>query len=321
LEKVRDDIRRELARAKVHDLLEHLRQQLQEYHGDLAIYESQGAEDNAKPPVRPDFKKLAKETGLEARDSGGLVDAFEARLFDIGSSLIEGRTEFVNVVYQKLPEFLPRMSMDLSGNQYLFWTTKETAEKVPEWTDKGVRQKVLAAWKLEQARSIAQKEAERLARIARQSKQPLEKVFAKKPQVQVYRSDPFTWLTEGAIPGSMSNAQPEISQIRATGGAAGIEEAVETPGNGFMQAVFHRDRGELGVAMNQPETMVYVFRITETTPARWDAFVSEGSDSYSLFRVSSLDRERIGRAWFKSIEEAAGMKWEREPVEATRGDE
>ncbi len=321
LEKVRDEIRRQLARDKVHDRLEDLRQQFQAYHGDLAIYESQGAEENAKPPVRPDFKKLAKETGLEARDSGGLLDVFEAKALDIGNSYVEGRSEFVSVVYQKLPEFLPRISSDLAGNQYLFWKTKETAEEVPEWTDKGVREKVLAAWKLEQARSIAEKEAERLARIARQSKQPLEKVFARKPQVHVYRSDPFTWLTEGAIPGSMSYAQPEISQIRAAGGAAGVEQAVETPGNGFMQAVFHRDRGDVGVARNQPETMVYVFRVTEMTPASWDAFVSEGADSYSLFRVSSLDRERVGRAWFKSIEETAGLKWEREAVEAPRGEE
>ena len=96
---------------------------------------------------------------------------------------------------------------------------------------------------------------------------------------------------------------------------------METPGNGFMQAVFHRDRGDVGVARNQPETMVYVFRVTEMTPASWDAFVSEGADSYSLFRVSSLDRERVGRAWFKSIEETAGLKWEREAVEAPRGEE
>ncbi len=321
LEKVRDEIRRELARVKVHDLLERLRQQLQEYHGDLAIYESQGAEENAKPPVRPDFKKLAKETGLEARDSGGLLDVFEAKALDIGSSYVEGRTEFVSIIYQKLPEFLPRISSDLAGNQYLFWKTKETAEKVPEWTDKGVRQKVLAAWKLEQARSLARKEAERLASIARRAKQPLEKVFAKRPRAHVYQSDPFTWLTEGAIPGSMSNALPEISQIRAAGAVAGVEKAVQTPGNGFMQAVFHRDRGDVGVAMNQPEMTVYVFRITEMTPASWDTFVSEGSNPYSLFRVAYLDRERVGRAWFKSIEEAAGMKWEREPVEAVRGEE
>jgi hypothetical protein len=320
LEKVHDEIRRDLARAKVRDLLEHLRQQLQEYHGDLAIYESQSTEENAKPPVRPDFKKLAKETGLENHDSGGLLDVFEARALDIGSSYVEGRSEFISVVYQKLPEFLPRTSTDPAGNQYLFWKTKETPEKVPEWS-KDVRAKVLAAWKLEQARGIAQKEAERLAKFAQKSKQPLEKVFVKRPKVHVYPSDPFTWLTEGAIPGSMSNAQPEISPIHVAGAAAGAEEAVQTPGNGFMQAVFHRDRGDVGMAMNQPETTVYVFRITEMTPASWDAFVSEGSNPYSLFRVAYLDRERVLRAWFKSIEDTAGLKWEREPVEAVRGEE
>jgi hypothetical protein len=322
LEKVRDEIRQRLAQGKVHDLLERLRQQFQEYHSDLAIYKSQGTEENAKPPLRPDFKSLAKEYGLEARDSGGLRDAFEARALDIGSSNIEGRSEFVSVVFQKLNEFLPRISTDLAGNQYLFWKTEETAEKVSEWSDKGVREKVLAAWRLEQARSIAEKEAQGLAKTARQSKQPLGKALAKRPGMHIYLSDPFSWLTEGSIPGS--NMLPEISQIRVAGGAAGVEEAVQTPGDGFMQAVFHRNRGDLGVAMNQPETIVYVFRIVEMTPANWDVFVHEGSDPYSLsrvFRVYYLDRERVERAWFKSIEEAAGMKWEREPVEAARGEE
>jgi hypothetical protein len=261
---------------------------------------------------------------LEARDSGGLLDVFQARALDIGGSLVEGRSEFVSVVYQKLPEFLPRISKDADGNEYLFWTTKETPEKVPEWTDKGVRQQVLAVWKLEQARSIAQKEAQRVARIARQSKLPLEKVLAKRPQTRVYQSDPFTWLTEGSIPGAMSNAPPEISPIRVAGAAAGVEEAVQTPGNSFMQAVFHCERGAVGVAMNQPETTVYVFRVTEMAPASWDAFLHEGTDPYSLarlFRVYDLDRERAMRAWFKSIEETAGFKWEREPVEAARGEE
>jgi hypothetical protein len=321
LEKVRDEIHRELAHQKVLELLEHLRQQFQEYHSDLAIYDSQGAEENTKPPVRPSFKELAKKTGMEARDSGGLLNVFQTRELDIGSSLIEGRSEFVNVVYQKLPDFLPKISSDLAMNEYLFWKTKETPEKVPEWTDKGVREQVLAAWKLEQARSIAEKEAERLAKIARQSKQPLEKVLAKRPHVRVYQSDPFTWLTEGAIPGAMSGAQPEISPIRAAGAASGVEDAVQVPGSGFMQAVFHRDRGEVGVAMNQPETTVYVFRVTEMTPASWENFVSEVTESYGLFPVVYRDVERADQAWRKSIEAAAGLKWERPPVEAVRGEE
>ena len=317
LEKVRDEIRRQLAQTKVHDVLEHLRQGLQEYHSDLAIYNSQAAEENAKPPVRPDFKKLAKETGLEAHDSAGLLDVFQTQATEIGGSYIQNRAPFVSVVYQKLPDFLPQISSDVAFNQYLFWKTKETAEKVPEWTDKGVRQQVLAAWKLEQARSVAEKDVQRLARIARQSKQPLEKVLAKRPQVHVHQTDPFTWLTDGSIPGSMSNSPPEISPIHATGG----EDAVQTPGNGFMQAVFHHDRGEVGVAMNQPETTVYVFRVTEMTPASWEAFVSEGANPYGTRRVSDLDKQQVVQAWFKAIQDHAGWKWEREPVEAARGED
>ena len=307
LEKVRDEIRRQLAQTKVHDVLEHLRQGLQEYHSDLAIYNSQASDENAKPPVRPDFKKLAKQTGLEAHDSGGPLDLFQAQATDIGGSYVEGRAPFVSVVYQKLPDFLPRLASDLAGDQYLFWKTKETEEKIPEWTDKGVRQQVLAAWKLEQARSVARKDAERQARIARQSKQPLEKVLAKRPQVHVFQTDPFTWLTEGSIPSSMSNAPPEISPIHATGG----EDAVQMPGNGFMQAVFHHDRGEVGVAMNQPETTVYVFRVTEMSPASWEAFIGEGANPYGLRRVGDLDKQQVVQAWFKSIQDHAGWKWER----------
>ena len=118
---------------------------------------------------------------------------------------------------------------------------------------------------------------------------------------------------------------PEISQIRVAGGTAGIKEAVQTPGDGFMQAVFHRNRGDLGVAMNQPETVVYVFRIVEMAPASWDVFVHEGSDPYSLsrlFRVYYLDRERVGAGLVQV--DRRGCRHEmgaREPVEAARGEE
>jgi hypothetical protein len=73
--------------------------------------------------------------------------------------------------------------------------------------------------------------------------------------------------------------------------------------------------------MNQPETTVYVFRITEMTPASWETFVSEATESYSLYRVVYRELVQANVAWFKSIEAAAGLKWERPPVEAVRGEE
>ena len=145
LEKVRDEIRRRLAQGKVRDLLEQLRQQLQEYHSDLAIYESQGAEDNAKPPVRPNFKRPAKETGLEARDSGSLPGHVRGEGVGYWQFLRERPERARQRRLSEAERIPPRISERTWPATSTCSGRQETAEKVPEWTDKGMREEVLAA--------------------------------------------------------------------------------------------------------------------------------------------------------------------------------
>ena len=70
-----------------------------------------------------------------------------------------------------------------------------------------------------------------------------------------------------------------------------------------MQTVFGLEQGGVGVAMNQPKTMVYVVRVTEFNP---QASVLEGPflrADYSTYRMAGWDdRSQLYRAWLERIE-------------------
>ncbi len=43
----------------------------------------------------------------------------------------------------------------MSVTEYIYWKTDDQPERVPKWTDPGVKEKVLQEWKLIQARKLA----------------------------------------------------------------------------------------------------------------------------------------------------------------------
>ena len=85
---------------------------------------------------------------------------------------------------------------------------------------------------------------------------PLSEVFSEREDLEVMEPPAFTWLTRGFAGSSGGQQQPlSLSTI----------EGVESAGNGFMRDVFKLKAGETGVAVNQPETHVYVVQITSDT--------------------------------------------------------
>jgi len=177
----------------------------------------------------------------------------------------------------------------------------------------------------EQARELAKKAAERWAAAVRAKKQPLAAVLAGKPGVgPVYQTEPFSWLTYGGLPAWLAQRPPMLSQIKArvkdpVSGLIEEKDAVDMPGQNFMRAVFNLRPGEVGVAMNQPETYVYVVQVTETAPSAevlWRTFVKENDNTYMW--TGQTDQFAAIRAWLAEMQSAAGLKWER-PIQQTRG--
>ena len=195
--------------------------------------------------------------------------------------------------------FKSMMSRDLNY-AYLSWKTEETKERTPKFTDEGVRQQVLRAWKMIEAREPALKAAQSLAAEASKANEPLKKLFADRPDLTAVTPRPFSWMTFGNVAyGSSPSAR------------LGTVSEVDSAGEDFMKTVFSLQAGETGVAMNAPQTVAYVIRVTAFSPpqdALWKQFETEDFTKYAS--VADDDRRKIVRAWLQEIKTSAGFHWE-----------
>jgi hypothetical protein len=94
----------------------------------------------------------------------------------------------------------------------------------------------------------------------------------------------------------------------------------EMAGPDFMEGVFSLRAGEVGVAVNNPETIVYVVRVmSESPPAATlrEMFLASGITS-DVVSIARMEQARIYSDWYQSLEEEMDVKWLREPESATR---
>jgi hypothetical protein len=313
-EEIRKSLARQQAQEKIREVFRRIEDKLSQYETQRTSYDTleEKKKTAATPPVRPDFAALAKENRLSATQTGP-ISALDARGLDIGDSITEDRAPFKDTAFDKNhPLFRFGVSQDTEGNSYLFWKVGDEPERVPSLDDAGVRQRVVEAWKTIEARALATAEAEKLAADARAAKKPLREVFAGRKDLHVITPEPFTWLTFGSLPYWSQQGPPRYSEVKGINGAGGD----------FMQAVFALKAGEVGPAMNQPKSVVYVVRVGEYTPSDtflWDMFVSEDYGHYAL--AAWYDQTAAVRVWREGLKSEAGMHWEREPTKGHMGPE
>jgi hypothetical protein len=92
---------------------------------------------------------------------------------------------------------------------------------------------------------------------------------------------------------------PRISPV------SGVPMAGET----FMKTVFQLEPGQVGVAFNAPQTVVYVIRPSEFTSyeTRWRLFVHNDFGEYAA--AGAAEQQQIGQAWLEEIKKSAGFEW------------
>jgi hypothetical protein len=306
LAEVKDEIRRILARKKADErvmaAMAPIESRMKKFRGELILYKSAGDAEKGPAP-QFDLAAVAKAANMTFHQVGPSPDLEIAQL-DIGKSLVDAQQPFVRVIFEGLSERQPGISQDLDQNYYLFWKTAGSDDQVPSFEDKGVRDQVLAAWKMVEARKLALAEAERLAGEARKGKGFLETTIGRLPGVVVSRDGPFSWMTTGNVPSMINRTPPRISQV----------EHVEMAGDEFMREVYRLAVGEIGVAMNHPKTIAYVVQPTETTPSEnvlWQMFTGDNYAKYSLAGWGDL--QSTYAAWSDQLHKAAGLEWARDP--------
>ena len=297
------------------------------------------------------LKAYAQEKGLEAKETplwaqqqffmstdetiGSAVDPQSLGNFQSGQ-VVGQRLFESNLLYQPM-----RADSQLRNKSYAYWKTVDADPKVPELDE--VRDEVVKAWKLDQARPLARKRAEELAKQARTNPKDLSAALSGqtvtgKPDgtaVAVRQSGKFSWLTTPRnVPQFDFNSagRVQLSTIDAVPGA----------NYEFMETVFEKlQPEEIGVAANQDRTAFYVVQPIDrdgsgtgptaeiATQALQQQFLGEGRREPSgifgtVFQIpgmqafpmltpydtlASQPQQQFQRAWFTEFEKRYGIAW------------
>jgi len=342
LEEVKEEIREALARGKAQAKIEQMLQKIRDQMNNYALARL-STPPGAQPPTPLDLQSLAKQHGIQYRKTPLISEwQFRRDYRDIAQAQIGGRSSVIQFLYyQGRPPFQATLAQDLDA-YYLFWKVEDAKEAIPSWdyseadrlekeaekarqegkeqeaaslaqqaqrtrkeTDQ-LRQEVLRAWKMIQARSLARNQAAQFAALARNTGKSLQEALAKEPGVTVLEAGPFSWLTHGAVSPRLflQAPPPRISSI----------PQVEMPGEEFMETVFRMEPGQVEVAFNQPKTVAYVIRVKSFEPSwqvLWAQFVSDRYEDYSSAAV--FDQQKIRAAWMEHLKQQIGFRWERKP--------
>jgi len=314
---VKEQIREVLAMDRANAALPIIQQKMQEY---ATIY-NENFESGKAIPAMPDLTGFVAELGLElvTVPMGDFYTALETDLAKEGAE----EQQYLFQMFQRISLLFDGKIFGESGGQVLLWVTAEKQELRPESLDE-VREIVLKRWKEVEARALALKAAEELAEKAKASEQSLAEVFAGRSDVPVVETEPFTWMTYGeGIPPIMAAMYqlppPRLNTVRERGVVVGNEEYdnqwIKAPGWDFMETVYSLPIGESGVVFNQPQTCVYIVRVTSSSPSDeslWDQFQMTPIRAYFPAGRQEMVSSSF-EAWLEDIREKTGFRWINKP--------
>ncbi len=318
-EQIRDSIASQKAAARITEIFEEISSRMRRYANERDDYEARGKSDKTlEAPAPFPFAELAKKYGIEARDLP-LVTAAEAAAEDIGKvsrivpdsrSRMGFRSEaFVEFAFSdSLPTYKYTSADDNEGNGFLFWKTEEQQPYVPKFAQ--VHDKVLAAWKMIEARTVAQA-GRRIGGTSSGGQQAPEgslrgSVGAESNRNRVVHLDDHGQRAAGSL-----GAVPRISEI----------EGVERIGDDFMKTVFGLQAGQIGVASNHPQDTMYVVRLAEyeqPIDQLRNEFAIERPGMYMM--AAGADQQAMIQAWISHLEKEADVHWVCAPDVAGPGD-
>ena len=315
LSEVEGQIRTILAGRKVDESISVIESKMRDYFHAFNINFDQQKE---VPPIL-DLKPFAEQYDFEFFSTPKIV-AHEAQRLPFAHGTRE--RQFLEELFKGAILFDPQI-VEGDSAKYLFWVTDFSSQEEPESVDK-VRDTVLLRWKEVNARPLAMKRAEELLEQAKTSGKPLVEAFANQGDVKVVETEPFTWKSYGesmyAAFFAMRGLPPHLGEVREKGVAAGDSEIGNTlivaPGERFMETAYSLGVSEIGIAMNQPETVVYIIRVTGSSPSDdvlRERFPSTPVAEYRLAGMPEKIREARD-AWLKQIQDEVGFKWINKPV-------
>jgi len=275
----------------------------------------QGGSSTVVLPTPQDLKAVADREGLDYEKTPVLAREDAERLgqistAEVGLTPLSGGRKFVDEVFDpKTGLYEPIELTDVLGTRFLARKVKDDPPHVP--TLDQVRSEVSVAWKLAQARPLAEKAAGELA-----SRIKAQGATLKDPKVDAYRVvtiPPITRSQTSFMPTSMFEPSPVVETPIAD---------VPLAGEAFRDAYFGLQPGSVDVAPNQPKTVFYVMTLDRREPASFSALYAPNGDE---FRYKSMAREQASRQqdeqWMSWLRQQAGLRTDWVPPDEAKKDE
>lgn len=218
-------------------------------------------------------KKYAAKHGFEYVETKEmsqmeLATSLDERIGQASESVTRRNARSVSeVVFDRVPSgtkfrvglYSPQRA-DSPKARYAYWKIEEIPEKVPDLKDDATRQLVVASWKFEKARELAEKRARELAELAKKSPTDIAGAMSgqtingtkESPPVAVRETAKFTWMRISNSVPSMGMSIPAESTI----------DQIEDAGSDILKLVFEQlGPGDVGVGLNRSKTAYYVVRV------------------------------------------------------------
>jgi hypothetical protein len=299
----------EKAQTKIVDMFEAIKKDVlfpfaDQYHSALTDIEeakSQGSQPKVTLPESSDLQELAKRERL-GYDLTPMLSHEEAGRYgkissaEIGLTRRSGGRKFADEFFDpKASLFEPEELIDvLGGTRYLARKIKDVPPRVPPLDE--IRSQVSLAWKMNQARSLAQKAAEQVA----------EHIKKKGGTIKENTVEGFQVLTIPSIARRKSNPLSASFEMQVPEDTPITE--VDHPGEVFRNAYFSLQNGSVTVAPNQPETVYYVLTLDRREPATFAALYAPNGDEFRYKLVAREQAERdLIEHWMGYLRQQAGL--------------
>lgn len=326
LEKVKDEIRKELAqpiaREARNKAVAELTKAIDAYGNSYRrwITKKEALKDKIDPKSDPGKFDLAAAAAKHGFETGSipLVDRFEVSKYVLGQKVSSfdfagGRLQmltFADIAFgQDEPLFTAREANSTEPDtDYVYFRTAEELGRDVALAE--ARPQIALAWKHEKAFELALEDARQKAAKAKGASSLGETLVDKS---KLLTPAPFSWMTTGSL--AFGFGAPEPSRVNG----------IDLAGREFMQAVFTLKPGETGVAPNQAHTQVYVVRVISEQPdeKQLRAEFLEGGWSFfdnrnPMMAVMQSELMQTAMDWYRGVEERYQVKWQRPPFNPRR---
>jgi len=163
---------------------------------------------------------------------------------------------------------------------------------------------------MQQAAKLALEHADEVAEKVQASGSWLGDYFAADKNVQVVRTDPFSWFTVGNVP--QRSGMGETFRMSQPDGIVAL-------GPDFMREVFDLKGSDVGAVLNHDHTIAYVLRVVEHAESEdqlRQAFLSEANEWYGLQAMTQSHIQRAAQILINDfLQNVYHVDWKRKADE------